>query len=68
MLPDHTYLERGQDVPILPSVGYPVVGVRQPVTKPLYDTRHTGDVLLQVAHGLGDTLPMSRIKLPRNCL
>jgi len=56
VLPDHTYLERWQEVPILPSVGYPVVGVRQPVTKPLYDTRHTGDVLLEIAQGLGDNI------------
>jgi anaerobic selenocysteine-containing dehydrogenase len=61
VLPDHTYLERWQEVPILPSVGYPVVGIRQPVAEPLYDTRHTGDVLLEVAQGLGgavaDALP-----------
>ncbi|MFQ5843509.1 MAG: molybdopterin-dependent oxidoreductase [Planctomycetota bacterium] len=56
VLPDPTYLERWQDVPILPSVGYPVVGVRQPVTAPLYDTRPTGDVLLQVGRGLGGTV------------
>jgi len=61
ILPDHTYLERWQEVPILPSVGYPVVGVRQPVVKPLYDTRHTGDVLLEIARRMGgsvaDALP-----------
>jgi len=53
VLPDHTYLERWQEVSILPSVGYPVVGVRQPVTEPLYDTRHTGDVLLEIGKALG---------------
>ncbi|MHC4953623.1 MAG: molybdopterin-containing oxidoreductase family protein [Planctomycetota bacterium] len=53
VLPDHTYLERWQEAPILPSVGYPVVGLRRPVTKPLYDTRHTGDVLLEIGRALG---------------
>jgi anaerobic selenocysteine-containing dehydrogenase len=56
VLPDHTYLERWQEVPILPSVGYPLVGVRQPVVKPLLDTRHTGDVVLEIARGLGDSV------------
>ena len=53
ILPDHTYLERLQDVELVPSTGYPVVGLRQPVVAPLFDTRHTGDVLIQVARGLG---------------
>ncbi|MFV1958954.1 MAG: molybdopterin dinucleotide binding domain-containing protein, partial [Planctomycetota bacterium] len=53
VLPDHTFLERWQDVPILPSVGYPVLGIRRPVVEPLYDTRSTGDVLLEIARRLG---------------
>jgi anaerobic selenocysteine-containing dehydrogenase len=56
ILPDHTYLERWQDDPILPSVGYAVFGLRQPVIEPLYDTRHTGDVLIQIAHQIGGTV------------
>lgn len=56
ILPDHTYLERLQDDPILPSVGYPVFGIRQPVVKPLYDTQHTGDVVLQIAKKIGGTV------------
>jgi anaerobic selenocysteine-containing dehydrogenase len=56
ILPDHVYLERLQDVEMVPSTGYPVVGLRQPVVQPLYDTRHTGDVLIQVAKELGGTV------------
>ena len=59
VLPDVTYLERWQEVPILPSVGYPVVGVRRPVVEPLHDVRHTGDVLLEVARGLGGSVAAS---------
>jgi anaerobic selenocysteine-containing dehydrogenase len=59
VLPDHTYLERWQEVPVLPSVGYPVVGVRQPVMKPLHDTRHTGDVLLEIGRALGGSVAAS---------
>ncbi len=54
ILPDHTYLERLQDVALPPSLGYPVVGLAQPAVAPLFDTRHTGDVLLEIAHGLGE--------------
>ncbi|MFC2030763.1 molybdopterin-dependent oxidoreductase [Chloroflexota bacterium] len=53
ILPDHTYLERLQDVEMVPSTGYPVVGLRQPVVAPLYNTRNSGDVLLEVAKGMG---------------
>ena len=53
ILPDHTYLERWQDDVIYPSLGYPVVGLRQPVVKPLYDTMNTGDALLRIARRMG---------------
>jgi anaerobic selenocysteine-containing dehydrogenase len=59
ILPDHTYLERLQDVEMVPSTGYPVVGLRQPVVAPLFDTRHTGDVLIQMAKGLGGTVALA---------
>jgi anaerobic selenocysteine-containing dehydrogenase len=56
ILPDHTYLERLQDVELVPSTGYPVVGLRQPVVAPLFDTRDTGDVLIQVARAIGGSV------------
>ncbi|RMF88627.1 MAG: hypothetical protein D6736_09965 [Nitrospinota bacterium] len=59
VLPDHTYLERWQDDPVSPSLGYPVFGLRQPVIEPLYDTRHTGDVILELARRLGGTVAKS---------
>lgn len=59
ILPDHTYLERWQDDVIYPSMGYPVVGIRQPVVKPLYDTRNTMDVLLQVARAMHGSVAAS---------
>jgi anaerobic selenocysteine-containing dehydrogenase len=55
VLPDHTYLERLEDAAIGPSVGTPVVGIRQPVVVPLYETRHTGDVILGLAKAVGGT-------------
>jgi anaerobic selenocysteine-containing dehydrogenase len=56
VLPDHSFLERLQDDEIEPSVGYAVVGLRQPVVKTLFNTRDTGDVLLQIAHAMGDPM------------
>ncbi len=56
ILPDHTFLERLQDDEIEPSLGYAVVGLRRPVVKPLFDTRDTGDVLIQIAHAMGGSM------------
>ena len=53
VLPDHTSLERWQDDPLFLNSGFPVLGIRQPVIQPLYQTKSTGDVLLQLAQTLG---------------
>ncbi len=58
ILPDHTFLERYQD-DIADGLGFSVVGLRQPVVEPLYDTRNTGDVILKIAKGLGGTMAES---------
>jgi len=56
VLPDHTYLERWQDV-VPPPVGtYRVFGLRQPVVQPLHDTMHTGDVLVKIAGAIGGSV------------
>ncbi len=56
VLPDHTYLERWQlDVPP-PSVGYPVLGLRQPVVEPLYDTMDSADVLIRIGKTMGGSI------------
>lgn len=52
VLPEPTFLERWQDDAI-EGLGYPGVGLRQPVVEPLYDTMNTGDFLLNVAHAMG---------------
>ncbi len=59
ILPDHSYLERLQDVTPPPGLGFPVVGLAQPVVAQLYDTRGTGDVLLEVARRLGEPVSQS---------
>ncbi len=59
ILPDHTYLERWHDDVIYPSLGYPVISLRQPVVKPLFDTRSTGDVIIELAKRIGGTVAQS---------
>jgi anaerobic selenocysteine-containing dehydrogenase len=53
VLPDHTFLERWQDDPVEGVWGPPVLGLRQPAVEPRHQTRHTGDVIIQVARALG---------------
>ncbi|MBI1746505.1 MAG: molybdopterin-dependent oxidoreductase [Acidobacteria bacterium] len=56
ILPDHTYLERWQDVPAAPTSGAIVLGMAQPVIKPLYDTLHTGDALMLIGREIGGSV------------
>ena len=59
VLPELTYLERWDDAASAPGVGVPVAGVRKPVVDPLFDARHTGDVVIDVARRLGGTIAKS---------
>jgi anaerobic selenocysteine-containing dehydrogenase len=56
VLPDHTYLERWQDDPAPPAGPYTLLGLRQPVVTPLYNTMHTGDALIRIAREVGGPL------------
>lgn len=53
VLPDHIFLERWQDDPTPRNVPFPVLGIRQPVREPLYDTRGTSEILFTLAKALG---------------
>lgn len=56
VLPDHTFLERWEDGEPTPSDGIPTLAIRQPVVEPLYDTRSSADVLLDLARALGEPM------------
>jgi anaerobic selenocysteine-containing dehydrogenase len=56
ILPNHTYLERWVDGIPPGGTGLATVGFGAPVVRSLYNTRHTGDVLLALAHALGGEL------------
>ena len=48
ILPDHTYLERMQDSPTYPFEGWPLTQLRTPSVDPVYDTKHFGDILIEL--------------------
>ncbi len=56
ILPDHNYLEKMDDTVCPPGLQYPFYALSRPVLDPLYDTRHSGDVIIQVAKALGGTV------------
>ena len=56
ILPNHTYLERYEDVPFARGFPQPIISLTQPVVPPLYNTRSTGDVIIQMAQNLGDPM------------
>jgi anaerobic selenocysteine-containing dehydrogenase len=57
VLPNHTFLERWEDGTPPGGLGAPTVAVGRPVVEPLYDTRHTADVLLALAQAIGGSTP-----------
>ena len=60
VLPDGTFFERWQDDGVEPGSGFPMFGLRSPtMDQPLYDTRNTGDVIIQIAQGVGGNVGKS---------
>ncbi|MBI4549169.1 MAG: molybdopterin-dependent oxidoreductase [Ignavibacteriae bacterium] len=59
LLPDHTFLEAWEEISNVPSVGFSHLSIQQPVVAPFYDTKHTGDVLLELAKRIGGTVAAS---------
>jgi len=50
ILPDHTFLEQWNVISNVPSVGFSHIGIQQPVIDPVYDTRSTADILIQLGN------------------
>lgn len=57
ILPDHVSLEAWSDHEHLEEGRVPVVGLAQPVVRPLYDTRAVGDVMLEVGRSIDEGVP-----------
>jgi menaquinone reductase, molybdopterin-binding-like subunit len=52
ILPNHLYLERYEDVPVTAGIRQPLIGLCQPAVKPLYNTQHLGDTVIQIAQAM----------------
>ena len=59
ILPEHAYLERWMDSGPVPGVRFAHASVGQPIVKPFYSTRHAGDVLIELAKGVGSGVPQA---------
>ncbi len=56
ILPDNTYLENWGYQIISPGSDRPIVSSQQPVVRPLYNTRSTSSILLNLASAMGDRM------------
>jgi len=52
ILPNHSYLERYEDVPVTAGLAKPLVGLAIPVVAPQLNTKNTGDVILSLAKAM----------------
>jgi len=58
-LPDHVYLEKTDEVIWPTGLQYPLYGLSKPVVSPIYNTKHTGDVVIQIAKKIGGSVAKS---------
>ena len=56
ILPVHTFIERLEDVPSGAGLSKMVVGLSKPVAKPVFNTKHPGDILLLIAKAMDGTV------------
>jgi anaerobic selenocysteine-containing dehydrogenase len=56
ILPDHTFLEKWDEFSNIPSVGFTHVGIQQPVIEPLYNTRNSAKVLVDLGNLIGGSV------------
>ncbi|MEJ2097690.1 MAG: molybdopterin-dependent oxidoreductase, partial [Deltaproteobacteria bacterium] len=56
LLPNHIYLERYEDVPVARGFPKPIISLTRPAVEPLYNTRHSGDFIIQLAQEMGDNI------------
>jgi len=59
ILPDHTNLERYEEIPAPAGYPKPFIGLAKPVVSPQHDTRHVGDTIFDIAKALGGTVAQS---------
>lgn len=52
ILPDHSYLEKFDLHGPIPGIIFSHLGLQQPVIEPIFNTRHTGDVLIEMGEAV----------------
>jgi menaquinone reductase, molybdopterin-binding-like subunit len=53
ILPDNTYLEKTDDITWPVGLQYPLYGLSTPAVKALYDTKNSGDAIIELAKKIG---------------
>ncbi|MCP4746479.1 MAG: molybdopterin-dependent oxidoreductase [Desulfobacteraceae bacterium] len=56
ILPNHTFLERYEDVPVKAGLTAPIVGLCRPAVEPQWDTLDLGDALIRIAQSIGGSV------------
>jgi len=56
ILPDHFYLEKMCETMTPPGVQKPIVSLQKPVVKPIYETCHSGNVVIRLAQKMGGAI------------
>ena len=56
ILPDHSHLEKMVDMVRPAGIQYPLYNLSQPVVEPLYNTKHSGDVIISLAKQIGGSV------------
>jgi anaerobic selenocysteine-containing dehydrogenase len=56
IMPDSTYFEKWQECQVSPLSKIPVVGISQPVIKPLYQSKPFDEVILTLAKNIGSPI------------
>jgi anaerobic selenocysteine-containing dehydrogenase len=59
ILPNHVYLERYEDVLISSGLQEPYIGLAKPVSSPMFDTKHTADVIIDIAKAMEGSISAS---------
>jgi anaerobic selenocysteine-containing dehydrogenase len=55
ILPTHVFLESWHEATTPSTVAFSVLGLGQPVLEPLFDTRHPGDIILDLAQRVNES-------------
>ena len=56
ILPDHSHLEKMIDIVRPAGIQYPLYALSQPAVEPLYNTKHSGDVIISLARQIGGSV------------